>query len=129
MKLLMYYDGKDYMAKTLDAVKTRAKALKAKVHVLSSHSNPDGLSADTVCEMENGLHYVKSALESENIPCDTHILVVGRTPDEDIIDVANEYQVDEIIIGTDRVLKAGKSKTGRLINCVNRRARCPVLIV
>lgn len=129
MKLLMFYDGKDCMMKTLNAVKDRAKALKAKVHVVSSLLNPNGLSADTICEMENGLHYVKSVLENENIPCNTHILIVGRTPDEDIIDVANEYQVDEIIIGTDRASKTGKSKRRRLINRVNRMAKCPVLIV
>ena len=129
MRLLMYYDGKDHTKDALKTVKARAKALNAKVHVLSSLSSWGDLSVKIIREIENGLHYIKSVLDRENIPCYTHLLIMGRTPAEDIIDVANKYQVDEIIIGTNRKTKIEKFMPGWFINHVIDRARCPVLIV
>jgi len=129
MSLLMYYDGTDDTRKTISAVKDRAKALHAKVHVLSSLSSWGDLSVKIIRKMEDGLHYIKNTLDRENIPCDTHLLIMGRTPGEDILDVANKFQVNEIIIGTDKASKIKKFKTSRLINYISGRARCPVLIV
>jgi len=129
MRLLMYYDGKDHTKDALKTVKARAKALNAKVHVLSSLSSWGDLSVKIIREIENGLHYIKGVLDRENIPCYTHLLIMGRTPAEDIIDVANKYQVDEIIIGTDRTSMIRRLKTGRPISHVISQARCPVLIV
>lgn len=129
MRILMYYDGKEHTKDALKTVKDRAKALKAKVHVLSSLSSWGGLSVRIIREMENGLYYIRGVLEKESIPCNTHLLIMGRTPGEDIVDVANKYDVDEIIIGANKTSMFKKFKTGRFINQVVRRARCPVLIV
>ncbi len=129
MRLLMYYDGTDDTRKTLNTVKDRAKALNAKVHVLTSLSSWGELSVKIIRKMEDGLHSIKSALNRENIPCDTHLLIMGRTPGEDIIDVANKFQVNEIVIGTNRTSKVKRVKTGMLVNYISGRAGCPVLVV
>ena len=129
MRLLMYYDGTDDTRKTISAVKDQAKALQAKVHVLSSLSSWGELSVKIIRKMEDGLHYIKSVLARQDIPCETHLLIMGRTPGEDILAVANKFQVNEIIIGTDRTSKIKKLKASRLISYVSGRARCPVLIV
>ncbi len=129
MRLLMYYDGTDDTRKTLKTVKERAKALQAKVHVLSSLSNWGELSVKIVRKMEDGLHYIKNALNRENIPCDTHLLIMGRTPGEDILDAVDKFQVNEIIIGIGRTSKIKKFKARGLIKYLISRARCSVHIV
>jgi|ADurb_Gly_03_Slu_FD_contig_51_1404389_length_574_multi_2_in_0_out_0_1 nucleotide-binding universal stress UspA family protein len=129
MRLLMYYDGTDHTRDALNTVKEIAKGMNAMVHVVSSLSGWSHLEVKIIDEMENGLNYIKEHLEKERIPCETHLLVRGKNPGEDIVDVANKYQVDEIIIGTNRKTKIEKFMPGWFINHVIDRARCPVLIV
>lgn len=129
MRLLMYYDGTDHTRNALKIVKELAKALNAKVHVLSSFSGCTHLDVKIIDQMESNLDYVKGILEREHIPCETHLLIRGKNPGEDIVDIANKYQVDEIIIGTHRSSGIEKSMPGTYINHVLDRAKCPVLIV
>lgn len=129
MKLLMYYDGTDHTRDALQTVRELAKAFNAKVHVLSSLSGWTHLDVKIIDEMESGLDYIKGVLESECIQCETHLLVRGNNPGEDIVDIAHKYKVDEIIIGTDRNSKIEKFIPGWDINHVIDRAKCPVLIV
>ena len=55
-------------------------------------------------------------------------MVRGRNPGEDIVDIADRYQVDEIIIGTDRTSRIEKFEPGRYIRHVLEMASCPVVI-
>lgn len=129
MRLLMYYDGTDHSRGALKTVKELAKALNAKVHVMTSLSGWTHLDVKIIDEMEDGLEEIKGILEKEKIHCETHLLVRGKTPGDDIVDIANKYQVNEIIIGTDRNSKIEKFIPGWYINHVIDRARCRVLIV
>jgi nucleotide-binding universal stress UspA family protein len=125
----MYYDGTDHTKNALKTVKELAQALNAKVHVVSSLSAWTHLDVKIIDEMENGLDSIKGIFEKESIPCETHLLIRGKNPGEDIIHIANKYQVDEIIIGTDRTSKIEKFIPGWFVNHVIDRASCPVLIV
>jgi len=125
----MYYDGTDHTRDALTTVKEIAKSMNAKVHVVSSLSGWIHLDVKVIDEMENGLNNIKEHLEKDRIPCETHLLIRGKNPGEDIVDIADKYQVDEIIIGTNRKTKIEKFMPGWFINHVIDRARCPVLIV
>lgn len=130
MRILMYYDGTDDTREALPNVKQRATAMNAKVYVMSSFSRWGDVDTKMIEERENGLNYIKSVLEKENVPCETHLLMVkDHNPGDDILDIASKYQVDEIIIGTDRKSNIEKFIPGWLVNHVISRAKCPVLIV
>ncbi len=80
-------------------MKARAKALNAKVHVLSSLSSWGELSVKIIREIENGFNEkTKRPWIEKNIPLLHPFTTMGRTPAGDIIDVANKYQVDGFII-------------------------------
>ncbi len=129
MRLLMYYDGKDHSKSALQTVIDRAKALKAKVHVLSSVSSWGEPSVKTIHDIRNGLYYVRDVLNKDNIPCYTHLRIRLCNPGEDIVDIANKYNIDEIIIGTSKESKVAKYRHGWFINHVLDWAKCPVLLV
>jgi nucleotide-binding universal stress UspA family protein len=129
MRLLIYYDGTDHTKEALKTVKGLAKALSAKVHVMSSLSGWSNCDVKIIDEMENGLDYMKCLLAKESIDCQTHLLTKGNNPGEDIVDIANKYQIDVIIIGTDRKSRIEKFITGWFINYVIDKAKCPILIV
>jgi nucleotide-binding universal stress UspA family protein len=129
MRLLMFYDGRDHSREALKIVKTRAKALKAKVHVLSSIHCWGEPREKVIHEIRNDLCFVKDILGKENIPCCTHLRLKWRNPGDDIIDVAGKYRVDEIIIGTNKKSTVARYRHDWFIDHVIERTTCPVLLV
>jgi nucleotide-binding universal stress UspA family protein len=80
-------------------------------------------------QAERGLEYAKSLFEENNIPCNTHLLIRGLTPGEDLVEFATENQVDEIIVGVKRRSKVGKLLMGSTAQYVILQAQCPVVSV
>ena len=62
-------------------------------------------------------------------PCETHLLMRGRTPCEDLVWFAEENQVEEIVIGVKRRSKVGKMVFGSTAQYVILNAPCPVVSV
>lgn len=79
--------------------------------------------------MEDNLGQIKDLLEKEKILCETHLLIRGKNPGDDIINIANKYKAYEIIIGTDRNSRIEKFIAGWYVNHVIERVKCPVLVV
>jgi len=80
-------------------------------------------------KVENRLAQVKATMAAEGIACETHILVRGLTPGEDIVEFAKDRQVDEIIIGIEKKSKVGKLFFGSNAQYVILESNCPVLCV
>lgn len=129
MRLLLYYDGKEYAKKILPVIKIRAKALKSKVHVVSSIYSWGEPSLGTLCGMRNDLNYLKDYLDKAKIPCRTHVCMKWRNPGEYILEIAYKYNVAEIVVGTNKESKVAMYRHGWFINHVIDWAKCPVLLV
>ena len=78
---------------------------------------------------EKSLQHEKGALIDKKIPCDTIMSVRGLEAGEDLVQLANERQVDEIIIGLRRKSKVGKLIFGSTAQYVVLNAPCPVVTV
>lgn len=129
MRLIMYYDGKDYTKKILSLIKDRAKAVESKVHIVSCIYSWGEPSVRILREMRDDLNYLKDVLSEVNIPCYTHVYMKWRNPGEYILEIAYRYNVDEIIIGTNKESRVAMYRHGWFINHVINWAKCPVLIV
>ncbi len=129
MRLLMYYDGREHTRKAVQILKTRAKIMKSKVHLVSCIHSWGEPSLRILTDMRNDLHVVRDVLDKENIPCQTHVCIKWRNPGDYILDVAYRYNVDEIIIGTNKESKIAKYRHGWFITHVLDWAQCPVLLV
>ncbi len=129
MRIMVGYDGSNAAKEALVLAKKHAKAFEAKVFVISSLERGSEDQLPKIDQAERDLEYAKSFLEKDNIPCETHLLIRGLSPGEDLIQFANENEIDEIIVGVKRRSNVGKLVFGSNARYVIMEANCPVVTV
>lgn len=127
MKILVAYDSAFADAILPEAVKM-AKAFDAMVYLV--RTCPPDASQLGIVKLEAHLEEVrKTVFDARQIPCETHILIRGLAPGEDIVQYAREKAVDQIIIGVQKQSKVGKIIFGSTAQYIILEALCPVLAV
>jgi nucleotide-binding universal stress UspA family protein len=129
MKILVGYDGSNSAKDALKLAKDHAMALDAKVDVVTSMEGAKNNQYDDVRQAELGLEFAKALLEEDNVDCETHLLIRGLTPGEDLVQFAEENQINEIFIGVRRRSKVGKLLMGSTAQHVILNAPCPVVSI
>jgi nucleotide-binding universal stress UspA family protein len=129
MKIMLYYDGTENTKQALSLVKTRAKAFNAQVDVVSSLHKGGEAQLNEIEKREDGLAYIKSVLETQEIPCETHLLIKGNDVGNDITHFAKAHKVDEIVIGTSKKSLLEKFFMSLTARYVINNSQCPVLII
>ncbi len=128
MKILIAYDKNITTSKVMDEALNRAKKMDAYVYLVRTCSS-DSKQIE-IGRLENQLNELGNEVFKKNgVDCETHILIRGLTPGEDIVSYAREKQVDEIIIGIKNRSKVGKIVFGSTAQYVILAAHCPVLSV
>lgn len=128
MKIMMYYDGTDCTKEALPVVMMRAKAFGAEVHVVASLPSGEEKDLKTIDRMNVDLDYIQSVFETQQVPCETHLLITGRGAGEDIVTFARKHEVDEIVIATDRRTMMERLMANWMARRVMSDTRCPVLL-
>ena len=129
MKLLVGYDGSNSAKEALNLAKIHAKAFGASIAVVTSMEKGTEGQREDIAQAEKGLEWAKSLFEENEIECDTHLLIRGLSPGEDIVEFAKENQVDEIVVGVKRRSKVGKLLMGSTAQYIILQAPCPVVSV
>ena len=129
MNILVGYDGSNSAKDALKLAKDHAMALDYKVDVVTSMLGAKNNQYDDVRQAELGLEYAKALLEEDNIHCETHLLIRGLSPGEDLVQFAEDNQINEIIVGVRRRSKVGKLLMGSTAQHVILNARCPVVTI
>jgi nucleotide-binding universal stress UspA family protein len=129
MKILVGYDGSNAAKDALVLAKKHAKAFEAKVFVLSSLEKGNEDQLPKIEQAERDLEYAKNFFDKDGIPCETHLLIRGLSPGEDLIEFANENEIDEIIVGVKRRSNVGKLIFGSNARYVIMEANCPVVTI
>ena len=93
MKILVGYDGSNSAKEALNLAKIHAKAFGASVSVVTSMEKGTEGQREEITQSEKGLEWAKSVFEEIGIECDTHLLIRGLAPGEDIVEYAKENQV------------------------------------
>jgi nucleotide-binding universal stress UspA family protein len=127
MKILIGYDGTNSAKEALSHAKFQANAFGASVDVVTSMQK--GTERKEIDEAERGLEYAKSLFENDGIECNTHLLIRGLSPGEDLVEFANENKIDQIFVGVKRRSKVGKLLLGSTAQYVILQAQCPVVTV
>jgi len=129
MKILVGYKGVN-VGKDLIALAARhARAFDGQVIVVTSMRGGANTDPVEVKAVEDHLAEIQSFFKEKSIPCDTHLLIRGLEPGEDIVRFAEENKVDEIIIGVRSRSKVGKLLFGSTAQVVILQAGCPVVTV
>jgi nucleotide-binding universal stress UspA family protein len=130
MKILVGYDGSNVAKEALRLAKTHAKAFGAEVLVVTSKEQSRELVHRKIEEAEKNLKTVVEGFFAEDeIIFETHVLSSLLTPGENLVEYAQETEVDEIIIGVRRGSKVGKLLFGSTAQYVILHAPCPVVTI
>ena len=84
---------------------------------------------EDVQRAELGLEYAKTLLAEDNIHCETHLLIRGHSPGEELVQFAEDNQINEVIVGVRRRSKVSKLLMGSTSQHVILNAPCPVVTV
>jgi len=128
-KIIVGFDGSDPSKQALKLGKEHAKAFDAAIYILSSMEAGLDRPFKEVKTTEEALEKIKQQFESEGILCETHVLITGLTPGEDLIQYSSEIKADEIIVGVTKRSKLDKLIFGSTAQYVILNASCPVVTV
>jgi len=129
MNILVGYDRTNSANDALELAKDHAMAFDAKVHVVTSMVGANNNQYDDLQRAELGLEYAKALLEENSIKCETHLLIRGLLPGENLVKFAEDNQINEIIVGVRRRSKVGKLLMGSTAQHVILNAPCPVVSI
>ena len=129
MKILVGYDRSNPANDALELAKDHAMAFDANVHVVTSMVSANNNQYDNMQRAELGLEYAKALFEEENIKCETHLLIRGLLPGEDLVKFAEDNQINEIIVGVRKRSKVSKLLMGSTAQHVILNAACPVVSI
>ncbi len=129
MKILVGYDGSGAAKDALNTAKKYAAALAAQVHIVTSMVKGTEDDQEEIFQAERGLEYAKSVFSAETMACETHLLIRGLSPGEDLVRFAEENDVDLAVVGVKRRSKVGKLLMGSTAQFVIIKAPCPVLSI
>jgi nucleotide-binding universal stress UspA family protein len=129
MKILVGYDGSNQSKEALDLAKRHALAFDAKIYVVTSLFGDQETTPRQIEEAEEGLEYARKTVSDTGIEVETHLLVRGFFPGEDLVHFAIEKGIDQIVVGLKKVSPVGKILFGSNARFVILNAPCPVLSV
>ncbi len=129
MKILVGFDGSKVSEAALELAEAHAQAFGAQLLLVQSMVGGPEVPQRDFANNERELEYQKSQLKDKNIACESLLSVRGLEPGEDLVRLAKEEQVDEIIVGVKRRSKVGKLVFGSTAQYVILNAPCPVATV
>lgn len=128
MKILVGYTGSKAGKAALDLAEVHARAFGAQVDVVFSLNRKAEKDSKKIHEAEQVLEHAGNFYEKAGIPCKTALLIRGLSHGEDLIQYANENEIDEIVIGASRSSLVGKLVFGNTAQYVILNADCPVIL-
>ena len=127
MKIVVGYEGSKACLSALKLAVKYAKPYKAHVLVIGSLVGGEDSPQEKVIEAQKHLAFAEELLTKNRIACETHLLVRGNMPGEDIVEFAKEQNADQIIVGIKHRSKVGKLVFGSNAAYVVLHAHCPVV--
>ncbi len=129
MKILVGYDGSNVSKEAVSLAERHAVQFEAEVIIAHSMVGGPEIPRKDFEIAENNLEYEKNRLLDKNLACQSVLSVRGLEAGEDLVQLAEENKVEEIIIGVRRRSKVGKLLFGSTAQYVILKAPCPVVSV
>jgi len=126
MKILVGYDGTTIGNNALKLAKNHAQAHNGEVIAITSLYVSDTVEIE---EAEKAFRTAEELFSDGEVPFSYEVSVRGMHSGEDIVRYAQEYDIDEIIIGVKKRSKMGKMLFGSTLQNVVLNAPCPVVTI
>lgn len=129
MKILVGYRGVNVGRDLLKEAVKRARTSNGEVHVVTSMFGGGTTEGEKIREAEENLVKAGQFLDEQGVKNETHLLIRGRTPGEDLVQYARENGCDEIVLAVKSRSKVGKLIFGSTAQYVILKAECPVVSI
>ena len=129
MKILVGYDGTNAAKEAIALAENHAQVFGATIILAYSMVGGPEVPRRDFEIAENSLEHEKNVLIDKNASCQTIMSVRGLEAGEDLVQLAGEHRVDEVIVGVRRRSKVGKIIFGSTAQYVVLNAPCPVVTV
>ena len=129
MKILVGFDGSNVAKEAVELAAAHANAFNAEVIIVHSMVGGPEIPRKDFEDAEKELEDEKNQLLDKKIACKSILSVRGLGAGEDLVQLAEENKVEEIIIGVRRRSKVGKLLFGSTAQYVILNATCPVVSV
>jgi len=129
MNIMVGYDRSNVAKEALVLAKKHAKAFDAKVYLLTALTQSPELQLEDIQKAENELERLRISFKEDGIPCEVHAIVSTLTAGEDLVQFAQDNEIEEIVIGVRRRSKVGKLLFGSNAQYIILQATCPVVAV
>ncbi len=129
MKFLVGYNGSEVSQAALSLARTYADLFGARVVVVASLVGGASESPDEIRKATSDLQFAKKFFQEKGIPCETHQLVRGMTPGEDMVKFAKDNDIDQIFVGIEKKSRTQKIILGSNAQYIILKAPCPVVSV
>jgi len=129
MILLVGFDGSNSSKAALELACIHAKAFNAAIEIITSMQQGNADDVADIKVTEELLKWAESFTAKNGVKVETHLLIRGMTPGEDVVRFARDNAVDTIFIGVKRRSKVGKLIFGSNAQYIILKAPCPVMTV
>lgn len=129
MKIMIGYDGSNAAKDALELAVKHAKAFQGEICIIRSLVGGSAEEAEKIEKANRDVAYAESFCKENGVPFESHVLVRGLKPAEDLVQFAEENKIDEIVVGVKRRSKVGKMVFGSNARDVILNAPCPVVTV
>ena len=129
MKFLVGYNGSEESKAALLLARTYAETFGAKVLVVTSMGGGRGEKPEKIGKAEEDLAFAGQFLKEKGIDYETHQLARGMAPGEDLVNFAEDNDIDQIFIGVEKVSRTQKIIVGSNAQYIILKANCPVVTV
>jgi len=129
MSIVVAIDESERTERIIKFAVEEAKLRKEKLLFIHSLFGGDRTSEEDVQKGEDLLARAADGAEKEGVEYETHLLVRGKEPGDDIIEFAEEVGASMIIIGVRKRRPAGKLLFGSVAQHVILHAERPVVCI
>lgn len=132
MRILIAYNDTPSSQKALELAMYHSSIINKYIKIYVITSLEDSKSEKDIQNIDEVRKYqdkIKKHISEQNIDCETHILIRGVTAGEDIVEFANENNIDHIYIGIMKESRVGKFIIGSTAQYVILKAKCAVVSI
>ena len=129
MKILLGYNGSSEADRAVQVALEHAGVFNGTVDILISYKRGEESQIEELETAKKVLEEIKTRFQEEGIQCETHLIIQGQSPGEDIVDFAKRCGVNEIVIGIRKRSRVEKLILGSTAQYVLLEAPCPVVAV
>ena len=129
MNFLLGFNGSEEAKAALTLARAHAELFRARVYIITSMGGGRGEKPEDIGKAARDLLFAEQFLQEKGIACETFQLARGMSPGEDLVNFAEQHDIDQIFIGVEKKSRTQKILLGSTAQYIILKAPCPVVSV